>query len=58
MLIYIILFQVVMEGSEGSPPPSMCMIRAAELFPKQPTEKEDNQIIVNFQEREYNQFIK
>lgn len=41
-----------MEGSEGSPPPSsMCMIRAAELFPKQPTEKEDNQIVVHFQER-------
>ncbi|KAL5275656.1 MTMR4 family protein [Megaselia abdita] len=39
-----------MEGSEGSPPPSMCMIRAAELFPKQPTEKEDNQIVVHFQE--------
>lgn len=43
-----------MDGSEGSPPPSMCMIRAAELFPKQPTEKEDNQIDVHFQEREYN----
>ena len=46
--------QIDMEGSEGSPPPSMCVIRtAAEVFPKETTEKEDNQLVVQFQEREF-----
>ncbi|XP_037936813.1 myotubularin-related protein 3 isoform X2 [Teleopsis dalmanni] len=39
-----------MEGSDGSPPQSLCMIRAAELFPKQQMEKEDTQLVVPFQE--------
>lgn len=42
-----------MEGSEGSPPQSLCMIRAAELFPKTSMEKEDTQLTVPFQERKY-----
>lgn len=40
-----------MEPSDGSPPPSLCMIRAAELFPKAQMEKEDTQLVVPFQER-------
>ena len=39
-----------MEGSDGSPLPSLCMIRAAELFPKPTMEKEDNQLSVPFQD--------
>uniref|UniRef100_A0A1B0B9Q3 Lateral signaling target protein 2 homolog n=1 Tax=Glossina palpalis gambiensis TaxID=67801 RepID=A0A1B0B9Q3_9MUSC len=39
-----------MEPSDGSPPPSLCMIRAAELFPKAQMEKEDMQLAVPFQE--------
>ncbi|KAM7348864.1 uncharacterized protein ACRADG_008032 isoform 2-T8 [Cochliomyia hominivorax] len=39
-----------MEASDGSPPPSLCMIRAAELFPKPQMEKEDVQLKVPFQE--------
>ncbi|XP_046803340.1 myotubularin-related protein 3 isoform X2 [Lucilia cuprina] len=39
-----------MEASDGSPPPSLCMIRAAELFPKPQMEKEDLQLKVPFQE--------
>uniref|UniRef100_A0A1B0GAE2 Lateral signaling target protein 2 homolog n=1 Tax=Glossina morsitans morsitans TaxID=37546 RepID=A0A1B0GAE2_GLOMM len=39
-----------MEPSDGSPPPSLCMIRAAELFPKAQMEKEDTQLVVPFQE--------
>ncbi|XP_065366478.1 myotubularin-related protein 3 isoform X3 [Calliphora vicina] len=39
-----------MEASDGSPPPSLCMIRAAELFPKPQMEKEDLQLKVAFQE--------
>uniref|UniRef100_A0A1A9W922 Lateral signaling target protein 2 homolog n=1 Tax=Glossina brevipalpis TaxID=37001 RepID=A0A1A9W922_9MUSC len=39
-----------MEPSDGSPPPSLCMIRAAELFPKAQMEKEDTQLAVPFQE--------
>lgn len=40
-----------MEGSDGSPPSSLWMIRAAELFPKAQMEKEDDQLTVPFQER-------
>lgn len=39
-----------MEGSDGSPPSSLWMIRAAELFPKAQMEKEDDQLTVPFQE--------
>lgn len=39
-----------MDGSDGSPPQSLCMIRAAELFPKPPMEKEDVQLTVPFTE--------
>lgn len=39
-----------MEGSDGSPPSSLWMIRAAELFPKPPMEKEDEQLTVHIQE--------
>lgn len=40
-----------MEATDGSPPPSLCMIRAAELFPKPQMEKEDIELKVPFQER-------
>ncbi|XP_034486343.1 myotubularin-related protein 3 isoform X2 [Drosophila innubila] len=36
--------------SDGSPPPSICFIRAAESYPKSQMEKEDSQLIVPFQE--------
>uniref|UniRef100_A0A1I8Q6D3 Lateral signaling target protein 2 homolog n=1 Tax=Stomoxys calcitrans TaxID=35570 RepID=A0A1I8Q6D3_STOCA len=39
-----------MEASDGSPPPSLCMVRAAELFPKPQMEKEDIELKVPFQE--------
>ncbi|XP_075154459.1 uncharacterized protein LOC142228054 isoform X2 [Haematobia irritans] len=39
-----------MEASDGSPPPSLCMVRAAELFPKPQMEKEDIGLKVPFQE--------
>ncbi|XP_067638890.1 myotubularin-related protein 3 isoform X2 [Eurosta solidaginis] len=39
-----------MEGSDGSPPPSLCIVRAAEFFPKLQMEKEDTQLMVPFQE--------
>ncbi|XP_058978374.1 myotubularin-related protein 4-like isoform X2 [Musca domestica] len=39
-----------MEASDGSPPPSLCMVRAAELFPKPQMEKEDTELKVPFQE--------
>jgi len=39
-----------MEGSDGSPPASMFMVRAAELFPKPSVEREDDKIIVPFVE--------
>lgn len=40
-----------MEASDGSPPPSLCVVRAAELFPKPQMEKEDTELKVPFQER-------
>nr|XP_016925295.1 myotubularin-related protein 4 isoform X2 [Drosophila suzukii]XP_016925296.1 myotubularin-related protein 4 isoform X2 [Drosophila suzukii]XP_036676166.1 myotubularin-related protein 4 isoform X2 [Drosophila suzukii] len=36
--------------SDGSPPPSICFIRAAESYPKSQMEKEDSQLCVPFQE--------
>ncbi|EDV99889.1 GH12561 [Drosophila grimshawi] len=36
--------------SDGSPPPSICFIRAAESYPKSQMEKEDSQLIVPFKE--------
>ncbi|KRF77763.1 phosphatidylinositol-3,5-bisphosphate 3-phosphatase MTMR3 isoform X2 [Drosophila virilis] len=36
--------------SDGSPPPSICFIRAAESYPKSQMEKEDSQLSVPFQE--------
>ncbi|XP_030379367.1 myotubularin-related protein 3 isoform X2 [Scaptodrosophila lebanonensis] len=36
--------------SDGSPPPSICFIRAAESYPKSQMEKEDSQLFVPFQE--------
>ncbi|XP_017480637.1 PREDICTED: myotubularin-related protein 4 isoform X1 [Rhagoletis zephyria] len=39
-----------MEGSDGSPPPSLCIVRATEFFPKSQMEKEDTQLTVPFQE--------
>ncbi|KAM8719254.1 hypothetical protein ACLKA7_011894 [Drosophila subpalustris] len=36
--------------SDGSPPPSICFIRAAESYPKSEMEKEDSQLFVPFQE--------
>lgn len=40
-----------MEGSDGSPPLSLCeFVRAAELFPKIPIEKDDDNLIVPFTE--------
>ncbi|KAH8336655.1 hypothetical protein KR074_004118 [Drosophila pseudoananassae] len=36
--------------SDGSPPPSICFIRAAESYPKSQMEKEDSQLLVPFQE--------
>ncbi|XP_060662532.1 myotubularin-related protein 4 isoform X1 [Drosophila nasuta] len=36
--------------SDGSPPPSICFIRAAESYPKSQMEKEDAQLSVPFQE--------
>ncbi|XP_053949054.1 myotubularin-related protein 4 isoform X2 [Anastrepha ludens] len=39
-----------MEVSDGSPPPSLCIVRAAEFFPKSEMEKEDTQLTVPFQE--------
>ncbi|XP_023034870.1 myotubularin-related protein 4 isoform X2 [Drosophila willistoni] len=36
--------------SDGSPPPSICFIRAAESYPKTQMEKEDSQLFVPFQE--------
>lgn len=37
--------------SDGSPPPSICFIRAAESYPKSQMEKEDSQLFVTFPER-------
>lgn len=42
-----------MEGHDGSPPQSLCMIRASELYPKPKMEKEDLQLNVPFQERKF-----
>lgn len=39
--------------SDGSPPPSICFIRAAESYPKSQMEKEDSQLFVTFPERMY-----
>ncbi|XP_017154619.1 myotubularin-related protein 4 isoform X2 [Drosophila miranda] len=36
--------------SDGSPPPSICFIRAAESYPKSQMEKEDSQLFVPFPE--------
>ncbi|ALC49253.1 CG3632 [Drosophila busckii] len=36
--------------SDGSPPPSICFIRAAESYPKTQMEKEDAQLLLPFQE--------
>lgn len=41
-----------MEG-DGSPLSSLCMVRAAELFPKPEPEKEDETLRVTFPECEY-----
>lgn len=40
-----------MDNSDGSPPPYM--IRAAELYPKDPIEKEDTQLNIPYQERKF-----
>lgn len=41
-----------MEGSgDGSPQSSMCMVKAAELFPKPILEKEEEKLTVRFTER-------
>lgn len=42
--------KVIMEG-DGSPLSSLCMVRAAELFPKPEPEKEDESLKVPFAER-------
>lgn len=43
-----------MEGSgDGSPQSSMCMVKAAELFPKPVLEKEEEKLSVRFSERKY-----
>lgn len=39
-----------MEG-DGSPLSSLCMVRAAELFPKPPLEKEDEKLKIPLTER-------
>lgn len=39
-----------MEGSDGSPPLSMWIVRAAETFPKPIIEKEDKKLMVPFAE--------
>lgn len=41
-----------MEG-DGSPLSSLCMVRAAELFPKPDPEKEDESLRVPFTERKF-----
>lgn len=41
--------RVIMEG-DGSPLSSLCMVRAAELFPKPEPEKEDETLKVPFSE--------
>lgn len=41
-----------MEG-DGSPMSSLCMVRAAELFPKPEGEKEDDNLKIPFTEREF-----
>lgn len=43
-----------MEGSgDGSPQSSMCMVKAAELFPKPVLEKEEEKLTVRFNECKY-----
>lgn len=43
-----------MEGSgDGSPQSSMCMVKAAELFPKPVLEKEEDKLTVRFNECKY-----
>lgn len=44
-----------MEG-DGSPLSSLCMVRAAELFPRPEPEKEDDSLKVPFTERKYQCF--
>lgn len=44
-----------MEGSDGSPPLSMWIVRAAETFPKPIIEKEDKKLMVPFAECKLNQ---
>lgn len=42
-----------MEGSDGSPPHSMWMVRVGELYPKPTLEKEEEKLAIPFTEREY-----
>lgn len=42
-----------MEGTDGSPPPSLCIVRATEFFPRLNMEKEDADLEVPYQERSY-----
>ncbi|XP_039960196.1 myotubularin-related protein 4 isoform X1 [Bactrocera tryoni] len=39
-----------MEGTDGSPPPSLCIVRATEFFPRLNMEKEDADLEVPYQE--------
>uniref|UniRef100_A0A0K8W717 Myotubularin-related protein 3 n=1 Tax=Bactrocera latifrons TaxID=174628 RepID=A0A0K8W717_BACLA len=39
-----------MEGTDGSPPPSLCIVRATEFFPRLNMEKEDAELEVPYQE--------
>lgn len=40
-----------MDVADGSPPPSLCIVRATEFFPRLNMEKEDVNLDVPYQER-------
>lgn len=51
-LLFLFLFslqKIIMEG-DGSPLSSLCMVRAAELFPRPEPEKEDDSLKTSFTE--------
>lgn len=59
ILEFCLIFQRVMEG-DGSPLSSLCVVRAAELFPKPEQETEDDNLKVPFTECKFfdkNKFV-
>lgn len=51
VLEFCVVFQRVIMDGDGSPLSSLCMVRAAELFPKPEQEKEDDNLKIPFTER-------